>query len=40
MILSPLSTVNDIDMADIQPGTNESDRQEQKRSKINVNDWC
>ncbi|XP_025413422.1 uncharacterized protein LOC112685695 [Sipha flava] len=35
-------TVNDIDMADIQPGTNEPDIgvQLEGRSKMNVNDWC
>ncbi|CAI6370991.1 unnamed protein product [Macrosiphum euphorbiae] len=35
-------TVNDIDMADIQPGRNEPDipKQLEGRSKINVNDWC
>jgi len=35
-------TLNDIDMADIQPGTNEPDIgvQLEGRSKMNVNDWC
>lgn len=36
-------TVNDIDMADIQSGTNESDIMQEQlegRSKINLNDWC